>query len=471
MFSPARYATTLLVTLVLTAPLGAQQLTQAEQARVDSAAQAVLAGTGTPSASIAIVRGGRIVYEQAYGTGRIGPDVRATSAMRYAIGSNSKQFCATAILMLAEERKLSLDDHVSRWFPRLTRANEVTIRELLSMTAGYQDFWPQDYVMMVDPDMRKPVSADEVMRRWAMIPLDFEPGTQWQYSNTNYVIAAAIVERASGMHFMEFLRQRMLTPLHMASVADFDQGWMNAQDAQPLLRNGLGQLRAAPDGGPGWMWGAGELAMTAHDLALWDIGMIGHALLRPESYREQQADMRLANGLPTGYGLGVGVGRFNGHRLLSHGGAVSGYTSRNTVFPDDSAAIVVLTNIYPGGAGAPDQIAARIGGIILPPADTARASALEESRRIYSGLMRGTVDRALFTPNCNAYFDATALSDYAASLGPLGEPTDFTPTSYSLRGGMAIRTYRIRAGGTVMELTSMTMPDGKIEQYIVAQAG
>lgn len=76
-----------------------------------------------------------------------------------------------------------------------------------------------------------------------------------------------------------------------------------------------------------------------------------------------------------------------------------------------------------------------------------------------------------FTPNCNAYFDGTALQDYAASLGPLGEPTEFTPTSYSLRGGMAIRTYRIRAGRTVMEPTSMTMPDGKIEQYIVARAG
>ena len=210
---------------------------------MDSAAEAVLAGTGAPSASVTIVRGGRIVYEHAYGRGRVDPDVAATTAMRYAIGSNSKQFCAAAILMLAEQHKLSLDDHVSRWFPRLTRANDITIRELLSMTSGYQDFWPQDYVMMVDPDMRKPVSADEVMRRWAMIPLDFEPGTQWQYSNTNYVIAAAIVERVSGMKFMDFLRQHIITPLHMTSVADFDAGWMNAQDAEPLLRNGLAPLR------------------------------------------------------------------------------------------------------------------------------------------------------------------------------------------------------------------------------------
>ncbi len=467
----ARSSFSVLIAAWLAVPLGAQQLTPAERARVDSAAEAVLAGTGAPSASIAIVRRGQIVYEHAYGRGRLDPDQPATTAMRYAIGSNSKQFCAAAILMLAEERKLSLDDHVSRWFPRLTRANDVTIRELLSMTSGYQDFWPQDYVMTADPDMRKPVSADEVMRRWAMIPLDFEPGTQWQYSNTNYVIAAAIVERVSGMRFMDFLRQRIITPLHLTSVADFDAGWMNAKDAQPLLRFGLGPLRPAPDGGPGWMWGAGELAMTPHDLALWDISMMTQSLMRPASYRAQQTEVRLANGLATGYGLGINVGRFNGHRILTHGGAVSGYTSRNTVFPDDSAAIVVLTNIYPGAAGAPDQIAGRIAGIILPPADPAPAPALEQVRAIYAGLMHGTVDRSLFTPNCNGYFDPTALQDYAASLGPLGAPTEFVPGGYSLRGGMAIRSYRIRAGGVVMNLTTMTMPNGKIEQYIVSRAG
>ena len=181
--------------------------------------------------------------------------------------------------------------------------------------------------------------------------------------------------------------------------------------------------------------------------------------------------MRLANGLATGYGLGIDVGRVGGHRMLSHGGAVSGYTSHNRVYPDDSAAIVVLTNIYPGAAGAPDQIAGRIATIILPQSDTARSTALEKARAVYSGLMRGTVDRSLFTPNCNAYFDASALQDYAASLGPLGAPTDFTPGGYSLRGGMAIRSYRIRAGGVVMGLTTMTMPDGRIEQYIVERAG
>lgn len=460
----------IIISFSVSISLEAQALTSSEKVKVDSIATSVLAGTGAPSASIAVVRGGQIVYEQAYGQGRLNPSTAATPAMRYAIGSNSKQFCATLILMLAEEGKLSLDDHVSKWFPALTRASDITIRELLSMTSGYQDYWPQDYVMTVNPDMRKPVSAEEVMKGWAMKPLDFEPGTQWQYSNTNYVIAAAIVEKVSGMKFMDFLRQRIITPLHMSTVADFDSGWMNEHDAEPLLRNGLGPLRHAPDGGPGWMWGAGELAMTAHDLALWDLAMMKQVLLKQASYHEQQTDTHLVNGLATGYGLGMDVGKFQGHRALWHGGAVSGYTSGNVVFPDDSAAVVVLTNIYPGAAGTPSQIEWNVASLMLPQDDSVASQALEQVKNIYDGLMLGKLDRSMFTPNCNAYFDETTLRDYGKSLSSLGKPTYFASDGYSLRGGMAIRSYTIRAGVEILDLTTMTMPDGKIEQYIVSRA-
>jgi CubicO group peptidase (beta-lactamase class C family) len=130
----------------------------------------------------------------------------------------------------------------------LTRATDISIRQLLSMTSGYQDYWPQDYVFM---DMQRPAPAREIMQRWAEKALDFEPGTKWQYSNTNYVIAASIVERAAGVPFMQFLQQRIFTPLKMTSVADFNTGPLGPNDAQPLLRHGLGPFRAAPKEGRG----------------------------------------------------------------------------------------------------------------------------------------------------------------------------------------------------------------------------
>ena len=453
----------------LTRPVAGQQLTPQERSAIDSTARAILTATGAPSASLAIVRGGQIVYEQAYGDARIDPKTRAAPGMRYAIGSVSKQFTAAAILLLAEDGKLSLDDKVSKWFPQLTRANDITLRNLLSMTSGYQDYWPQDYVFT---DMQGPATSEAIMRRWAGKALDFEPGSKWQYSNTNYVIAGAIVERVSGMPFMDFLRQRIFTPLKMTSVVDYNAGPLPNSDAGMYLRNALGPLRTSPKEGAGWLFGAGQLAMTTHDLSLWNLSMINRSLLKPASYDAMQRDMLLNSGNPTGYGLGVSISMVGGRRRISHGGAVSGYTTSNEVYPDDKAALVVFTNIYPGAAGAPGQIVSRVRNIVFAPtAASVDTAADNQARRIYEGLARGDIDRALFTPAANAYFTAEVLQDYQTSLSPLGAPTEFTRQGDAIRGGMKLRFYRIRAGNVVMDLTTMTLPDGKIDQYIVSRAG
>jgi D-alanyl-D-alanine carboxypeptidase len=174
----------LVLLLALFAAVGAAQttLTAEKAAAIDRAVEDSLSTSGAPSASIAVVYGGAIAYVKAYGDARLAPRAEAKTQMRYSIGSISKQFTVAAILMLAEEGKLSLDDHVSRWLPDLTRADQVSVRELLSMTSGYQDFWPQDYVM---PGMLKDATPDQILRGWAQKPLDFDPGTMWQYSNTN----------------------------------------------------------------------------------------------------------------------------------------------------------------------------------------------------------------------------------------------------------------------------------------------
>jgi CubicO group peptidase (beta-lactamase class C family) len=300
--SPVRPAVAVILAVGFSAPSTAQQLTPTERTQIDRDVLAVLEATTAPSASIAIVRGGEIVYERAYGDGRIDPKTPAAPSMRYAIGSVSKQFTATAILLLQEEGKLSLQDKVATWFPQLT-------------------------------------------------------------------------------------------------------------------------------------------------------------------------DTILADGNAAGYGLGVSISAPGGRRRISHGGAVSGYTTSNRIYPDDRSAIVVFTNIYPGAAGAPERIADRIANPIFASATTASADARESARRLYDALTKGTIDRSVFTPAANAYFTQEVLADYAASLAPLGSPTEFVATGESLRGGMTIRSYRIRAGGALMDLTTMTLPDGRIDQYIISRAG
>ena len=441
---------------------GQSALPAATRARIDSAARAVLASTGAPSASIAVVRDGAIVYTNAYGLARLEPRTPAAPSMRYSIGSISKQFTATAILLLAERGKLSLDDKVARWFPELTRANEVTVRQILSMTSGYQDYWPQDYVM---PPMLEPTTARRIIDEWARKPLDFDPGTKWQYSNTNYVIAGLIVARASGMPLVDFLRKEIFAPLHMASVFISDEGALPATDAQRYLRYALGPARPAPKEGRGWLFAAGELAMTASDLARWDISVVDQKILTPASYRAQQTTVLLKNGTATGYGLGVDVGTIDGRRLISHNGEVSGFTAQNDIYPDDRTAVVVLANL--DATGAPGQIARRVADALFATTDAATIKATEQAHAIFLGLQHGSIDRTLFTRNANAYFSALALSDFASSLGSLGAPTEFVQTRQSLRGGMTFRAFRARAAGKTMTVTTFTTPDGKLEQYQV----
>jgi CubicO group peptidase (beta-lactamase class C family) len=434
------------------------------RSQLDRIATQVLDATGVPSASIAVVQHGKLVYTHGYGSARVAtastPAEPATSEMRYSIGSISKQFTATAILLLQEQGKLSVDDPVGKYIPGLTRGNDVTIREILSHTSGYQDYWPEDYVMTT---MTGPESAQQIIDTWGKKPLDFEPGTQWQYSNTNFVIAGRIVEVVSGENYWDFLGRNIFRPLAMKSVWNSDQKKLTEVDATPYVRNALGPLRVAPKEGIGWMFAAGELAMTPHDLALWDESLLSQSILKPESYKEMFTEVKLKNGEGTHYGLGVEVRRRSGHRSIEHSGEVSGFVSDNEVLIDDGTAVVVLTNqMAVNAAGEIAQLAAPL--VAGYPLTAPEQQALD----IYHGLQQGRIDRSLLASNLSDYFTPEAVADFQSSLAPLGEPLSLRQSSSELRGGMTFRAFDIVYPGRKLELTTYTYPDGKLEQYLIA---
>jgi CubicO group peptidase (beta-lactamase class C family) len=437
-------------------------LDPALKGRIDRIAAQVLEQTGVPSASVAVVKGGKLAYTRAYGKARLEPPTPATPEMRYSIGSISKQFTAAAILLLQEEGKLSLDDAVAKYVPGLTRGSEVTIRQILSHTSGYQDYWPEDYVMT---PMLKPETAQQILDTWGKKPLDFEPGTQWQYSNTNFVIAGRIVETVTGAPLMDLLTARIFRPLGMKSVWNSDETKLTHADATAYYRNALGPLREAPKEGRGWMFAAGELAMTAHDLALWDESLIAQSVLKPESYKQMFTEVKLKDGKGTHYGLGVDVRDRDGHRSIEHSGEVSGFVSDNQVLVDDGVAVAVLTN--QDAVGAASTIAKLVAPVVagFPPTD-----AEKQSQAIFHDLQQGRIDRSLLAPNLSDYFTPVALADFKSSLGPLGEPLTFRQTADDLRGGMTFRIFLIAYPGKHLRLTTYTYPDGKLEQYLIAPA-
>jgi D-alanyl-D-alanine carboxypeptidase len=464
MNSTLRVSIKLAIAWSFLSPLWAQ-LPASKQAIIDQAVKDVLARTGVVGASIAIVQDGKLAYAHAYGLARIEGRVPADSSMRYKIGSNSKQITATAMLLLADEGKVSLDDPVSRFFPELTRASEITIRQLLSHTSGYEDYYALDYVA---PYMVLPTTPEGIMNLWGKKGLNFDPGTRWQYSNTNFVIAGAIIEKITGRPLIDFLRERIFSKLGMQSPIDVDAQPWSALDPLGYTRFALGPPRVAVPEGPKWIFAAGELAMTPSDMAVWDISLMNGAVLKPALLKELTTEVHLKNGAGTGYGLGLGIASQNGRRVWAHGGGTSGFISSNTTYPDDRLAITVFTNQDDPAA---QDIARDLRRILLAPErDPASANSLELIKTVYAQLSSGKLDRSLLTNDANAYFTPEALADYAASLKPLGAPVSIEETSATERGGMSYRYYKVKTVSKELTISTFIMPEGKLDQFLVYPA-
>ncbi|HEY4380727.1 MAG TPA: serine hydrolase domain-containing protein [Acidobacteriaceae bacterium] len=432
------------------------------RAKVDAAALAVMVSTGVPSAEVGVVQGGKIVYTAAYGKAHLSPEVAATPTMHYPIGSISKQFTAACVMLMVEDGKMSLDDPVSRWFPELTRAKDITVRMLLSHTSGYSDYAPQDYTI---PAWEKPVDPAKLVREWAGKPLDFEPGTKWQYSNTNFVLTALILEKVSGEPFWQLLKTRVLGPLGLKDVLNLDTDRAGLE-AEGYIRNALGPLRPAVLEAPGWYMGDASLAMPVADLLRWDISMMDRTLLKPQSYKTMETEVLLKNGAPTGYALANDVAIRGGHRQIYHGGEVGGFVAQNTILPDDHIAVAVLTNQEASAAAS--EIAAAVVGILTTPAPGKDASANESQvQAMLNGLEDGKLDRSLLTDDCSFYFSKQTLGDFAASLKPLGPVLEVKQTREALRGGMTLRSFAVSFKDKSVSVSTYAMPDGKLEQFLV----
>jgi len=424
---------------------------------------AALQKAGAPSVSVAVVKDGTLVFAKAFGKASLSPDQPVTTESRYGVGSISKQFTAAALLLAQEEGQLTLDDKVARYFPYLTRAGNISIRQLLTHTSGFEDFAPQDYII---PEWTHPTDAQTLLDRWAKKPLNFEPGTRYQYSNTGYVLAAAIFEKASGQPLVGFLRSRIFQPLGMASAGDCSES--SPADAAAYTKFATGPPRPVAREANGWYLGAGELCMTPSDLARWDMAFLRKQILSARSYEEFVREAWLANGDSTHYALGLSMGEFHHIPTVAHSGEVSGFISSNTVYPTRGGAVVVLTNEDGVNLIGPvTSQAATIAFLPEEPEDSEQAT--RQVRGILDRLRRGKIDRSLFTSNANSYFTVTALADVRKSLSPIGKLKTVSRIGENLRGGMTHRGYRAVYEKKTMLLNIYLTPDGKYEQFMMVE--
>ena len=452
--------------LALSVPASAQELTPAETAAIGKAVGEVLAETGVPSAEISVVRGGRIVLNKAWGKASERIPV-ATPALPYQIASNSKQFLAALILLLEDDGKLSLDDKVAKWLPDVSGADRITIRQLLSHTSGLQDYWPQDYSFAA---MEKPVRPEDIVARWAKKPLDYEPGTRWQYSNTGYVVAGLIAEKAGGASLWSQFEARLFKPLGIHPLPlDETNG---PQFPQGYHRNALGPVRTATPPARGWLWAAGELSMTAEDLAKWNLARIERKLLTPEDWATMERPVVLKDGTTAGYGLGVSAYRAGGREVIDHGGESVGFLSQNTVWPDSKVAVTVLTNA--DFAGAQGTLTSRIADIVMPKAVVSgtpgEGDRIADAKAELATLMAGTLEKSRFTENAQYYFKPETLADYRDTLQKLGPPSAVeAPRPPRLRGGFVNRVFKVKWPSKTLTLSTYAEAgaQGRWEQFLL----
>ncbi|WP_103074551.1 serine hydrolase domain-containing protein [Solilutibacter silvestris] len=430
---------------------------------IDAIVAKALEDKSVPSVSIAIVKDGKLAYAQAYGVARIDQGLKATTRMRYKIGSNTKQFVAAAMLLLVQDGKVSLDDKVARFLPDLTRAGDVTVRQLLAHTAGYPDYYPLDYVA---PFMAKPTTVDAILANWGKRPLSFEPGSRWEYSNTGYAIAGRIIEKASGMSLDAFIRTHITDKLDMRSVVDTSATAWDACDPQGYEVAALGPPHPARPEGRYWIWAAGNLAMTASDLARWDIALLHDVILSKASRQEISKENLLSGGTGTNYGLGLFVRTTPEGRLRwDHGGEASGFRSQNTVFPNDDTAIVVLTN---GTGATSEKVTGEVEALLFAPSvDPAAPLALNKVRALFAQLQDGHPDRSMMSDGLSAYFSEQVIADFAASLKPMGDIVNIVEARSDHRGGLAYRFFRIKSADKTVGVSTYFTPDGKLDQFLV----
>ncbi len=440
------------------------EFTPEMKTKIDAAVLQVLKETDTPSAQVGIAEKGTVVFTAAYGMARLNPAAPATAEMKYGIGSVSKQFTAAAAMLLVEQGRLRLDDPVSTWFPELAHAQEITLRNLLNQVSGYSDDYTEDYLT---PEMATATTPLALVTRWTSKPLDFAPGTKWQYSNTNYGLAALIVEKVAGQPFFDFLTANILKPAGLTHAIDLGGKDVPAVP-QGYVHFGFGPARGTPREAPGTVFGAGELAMPIGELLLWDTVVMKRKVLKPTSWQVMQAEFDLPDGRGDGYGMGYFLEARNGRRVIEHSGGLNGFTTLNMVYPAEDVAIGVLIN---GDTGTGKLVKA-VEDIVFASASAApvkvdlAAEAL--TKAALEQLAQGTIDRSLLHPNLDFFFTAQVLADYKTSLAPMGKLKTLKTVDHSERGGMDGWVYKMTGtmGAPIWVFVYVTK-DGKLDQLLL----
>jgi CubicO group peptidase (beta-lactamase class C family) len=331
--------------------------------RVDSLATVALTQGPLAGLSIAVARGDRIVLAKGYGYADLEHRTPATPATMYQIGSITKQFTAVAIMQLAEQGKVRLDADFSTYLPDSpVKGRRLTVAQLLDHTSGLKNYTALGPVYMQDT-FRLDLPTERMARLIAAQPLDFEPGTDWDYTNSGFFLAGMVVEKVSGMSYAEYVRQEIAERAGLAATEYCDMQAVRPGRAKGYQAARGGGLENAPPISMTVPYAAGALCSTALDLVKYQRALVSGTLIRPASYQRMTRPAVLKDGWRTIYGLGLVNDVFAGQRMIGHGGQINGFWSVLFYYPAQDVTVVLLSNVNPAGGKSLWTIGFELGAI------------------------------------------------------------------------------------------------------------
>ncbi|HEX6126585.1 MAG TPA: serine hydrolase domain-containing protein [Pyrinomonadaceae bacterium] len=439
-------------------------------ADIDAVVQKML-DARVPAVGVAVVRDGKVILAKGYGAADKETGATANENTAFQIASVTKQFTAAAIMLLVEDGKLKLDDTLGKYVEDVpAKWKGITIRQLLTQVSGIPNYTAFGRLVK-----DKVYSQAEILAIVKDEPHRFEPGTKWEYSNTNYFLLGMIIEKVSGKSYPEFMSERIFKPLGMTSTT-INTSRLQIKNAASGYGRVNGKWEKAQLDDPSQPFAAGAIVSTPADLAKWAVAVGEGKLLKKTSWDEAFASAKLADGKPANYGFGWQVGRMGETGYIGHGGGIAGFGSFIVRFPAENLSVVVLANTT---SGASQELAFEIAGLYLPKVAAALAAKEAERNRpsiadadpettkflrgIFEGMVRGEGDPALYTAEMQKVLFPDNIKQLKGPLGGQGPIKAFELLTAEAPDGGKRRVYRATFESGVKVRVNFTLDaQGKI---------
>jgi D-alanyl-D-alanine carboxypeptidase len=449
----ARPVTAILVATCLLAVVlgGAAQVRPGKTAPPGLSARALVEAAfkaNEPGGAVIVVKNGKPLYRGAVGMAslELGVPLQPDSVLR--IGSVTKQFTSAAVMMLVEQGKLALDDEITKFFPDYpTQGKRITVEHLLTHTSGIKSYtglpawrglWGKEY------------TTPELIDFFKNEPMDFEPGEKYLYNNSAYFLLGALIEKASGIPYPEFVSKNVFAPLGMRRTRYGDTGPVLPGRAQGYAKEGSTFVNA-PYLSMTQPGAAGALVSTVDDLAAWDAAVSAGKLLTAASWQRIFTPYRLKNGKSTGYGFGWQVGTFEGHPVFEHGGGIHGFSAYVVRLPENRVYVAVLSNCASTNTGGlarklaalaagkplanppvvsltPGELAAFAGVYLF---DDMRVAVVMAGDNLVMQLPEGRPPSTLVPMGKDRFFVRDSFSRFVFERDPSGKVTGVTRTAWN----------------------------------------